>query len=198
MGTRNLTIVVQNQEVKVAQYGQWDGYPEGQGMTILNFLKNPSKLKELKQTLPKVRFQNEGDIRIQSEFMNSIGSKDGWMNVEQAKKMNKEYPLHHRDVGGEILEDLLEFKELPEIVLIDSYAFAADSLWCEWAYVVDLDKNIFEIYHGLNQSKLSSEDRFYSLTDTESNYFPVKIIQSFSLENLPEDEEFILLCRHRF
>lgn len=31
MGTRNLTCVVLDGEFKVAQYGQWDGYPEGSG-----------------------------------------------------------------------------------------------------------------------------------------------------------------------
>ena len=38
MGTRNLTCVFVNGEYKVAQYCQWDGYPSGQGLTILNFL----------------------------------------------------------------------------------------------------------------------------------------------------------------
>lgn len=31
MGTRNLTAVYIDGEYKVAQYGQWDGYPEGPG-----------------------------------------------------------------------------------------------------------------------------------------------------------------------
>ena len=40
MGTRNLTLVKDKEgKTKVAQYGQWDGYPEGQGSTILNFIK---------------------------------------------------------------------------------------------------------------------------------------------------------------
>ena len=38
MGTRNLTTVIKNSETKVAQYGQWDGYPGGQGLTALKFL----------------------------------------------------------------------------------------------------------------------------------------------------------------
>ena len=38
MGTRNLTVVFMDGEYKVAQYGQWDGYPEGQGITCFNFL----------------------------------------------------------------------------------------------------------------------------------------------------------------
>ena len=29
MGTRSLVIAIKNKEVKLAQYGQFDGYPEG-------------------------------------------------------------------------------------------------------------------------------------------------------------------------
>jgi hypothetical protein len=39
MGTRNATIVIKDNKTKVAQYGQWDGYPSGQGVTALNFLR---------------------------------------------------------------------------------------------------------------------------------------------------------------
>lgn len=38
MGTRNLTCVVKNNKYVVAQYGQWDGYPTGQGQTIVEFI----------------------------------------------------------------------------------------------------------------------------------------------------------------
>ena len=36
MGTRGLTKVIDKDGItKVAQYGQWDHYPEGQGVKIL-------------------------------------------------------------------------------------------------------------------------------------------------------------------
>ena len=36
MGTRHLVAVIHKDEYKVAQYGQWDGYPSGQGDTVLD------------------------------------------------------------------------------------------------------------------------------------------------------------------
>ena len=38
MGTRHLIIVKSEGKTKVAQYGQWDGYPTGQGKDIAIFL----------------------------------------------------------------------------------------------------------------------------------------------------------------
>ena len=34
MGTRNLTIIVEDNKHKVAQYCQWDGYPEGREVEL--------------------------------------------------------------------------------------------------------------------------------------------------------------------
>lgn len=198
MGTRNLTIVVYNQEVKVAQYGQWDGYPEGQGITLLSFLKDTSKVETLKQVLPKVRFQTKKDLKEQATFLKSIGCKNGWMNTEQAEQFKEHYPLNHRDLGGDILESLLKFKELPELVVVNSYQFAADSLFCEWAYVVDLDQNTFEVYKGPNDLGISEEDRFFSLYQEGDDYYPVQLVESFPLENLPLKQEFLLRCKRSF
>ena len=48
MGTRNLTAVYIDGEYKVAQYGQWDGYPEGQGLTALHFLRDEMDAEKFK------------------------------------------------------------------------------------------------------------------------------------------------------
>ena len=51
MGTRNLTGVYLDGQYKVAQYGQWDGYPEGQGITVLTFLRDKMDLELFKEAL---------------------------------------------------------------------------------------------------------------------------------------------------
>ena len=57
MGTRNLTMVISNGETKVAQYGQWDGYPSGNGVIVLEFLTS-TNLDDFKKKLSKVKFMN--------------------------------------------------------------------------------------------------------------------------------------------
>jgi len=61
MGTLNLTAVMMDGEYKIAQYGQWDGYPEGQGKTILEFLNGNGNIERLKTALAKVRFLDDRD-----------------------------------------------------------------------------------------------------------------------------------------
>ena len=55
MGTRNLTMVQLNNEIKIAQYGQWDGYLEGAGATIFDFLKNLIRNKNIEKFKENVR-----------------------------------------------------------------------------------------------------------------------------------------------
>lgn len=36
--------------------------------------------------------------------------------------------------------------------MIDSQEFLADSLFCEWAYIMNLDDQQFEVYRGFNKN----------------------------------------------
>ena len=88
-------------------------------------------------------------------------------NIDEAKKDNprfswqKFYPELSRDTGGDILK-LIMFKNKTK--LKNSLNFAADSFFCEWAYVIDLDKNTYEVYKGFNKEPLDESERFYFLT----------------------------------
>lgn len=202
MGTRNLTMVIANGETKVAQYGQWDGYPEGQGAVALNFLIN-NDLVEFKHKLNSVQFITGSKQKEIDSWLKSIGCENGWMNMDQADQYKKRYPLLSRDNGADILEMIME-SDADINWVSDSSEFAGDSLFCEWAYVIDLDKNTFEVYQGFNNTPLTIEDRFYYLTPEadkenqrrkdyggDSMYYPVKMIKSYNLNDLPLEAEFV-------
>lgn len=190
MGTRNLTMVISNKETKVAQYGQWDGYPSGQGATALEFLHNMNVL-EFQEKLKKVKFINEEKQKEIDTWLKSIGCENGWMNMDQSAQYQRMYPLLTRDNGAKVLQ-LISDSVDDEIWLHDETNFAADSLFCEWAYVIDLDKGYFEVYEGFQKKPLGKTQRFkYLEGNGESEYYPIRMVKKYDLDELPTMEKFL-------
>ena len=107
------------------------------------------------------------------------------------------YPELSRDTAANILNMVYESEN--GLKLRDNIEFAADSLFCEWAYVIDLDKGTFEVYQGFNQEPLEPTDRFYGLKpepgrlQSTETYYPVRKIAEYRFTELPSDEEFCKL-----
>lgn len=175
MGTRNLTCVVKDGDYKVAQYGQWDGYPEGQGATILEFLSSGLDRKLFESRLDDCVF-------ITDEQIEKLWSKG-------VKQFGTMYPELSRDTGAEILS--LIQKSTAPVWLSNGIEFAKDGLFCEWCYVIDLDKNTFEVYEGFGKTSMSEDERFYADKVDGSGYFPVHHVVSFCLDDLPTLGEFV-------
>jgi hypothetical protein len=174
MGTRNLTAVMIDGEYKIAQYGQWDGYPSGQGVTALEFLRE-TDLDKFKEACRNTRFLTEKEC-------DEIDEKYG-------TEWKKHYPQLSRDNGADILG--IVFSGVTE--LQNKIGFAGDSLFCEYAYVVDLDAGTFEIYEGFNKDPIT-EGRFVSGApelEKSGEYEPVKLIKTYQLNDLPNKDDFL-------
>lgn len=169
MGTRNLTMVISNGKTKVAQYGQWDGYPSGQGVTALKFLRE-TNMVEFQKKVNECSFLTEGEFDAIDD--------NNWKET---------HPQLSRDHGAKILQLVMNGTNK----LKDSSAFAGDSLFCEWGYVVDLDKQTFEVYEGFNHELLTEKDRFFSMQKQDSNYKPITLVASYDLSALPTEEQFL-------
>lgn len=173
MGTRNITMVFHEGSYKVAQYGQWDGDPGGQGLTALLFLLQEGAREKLIAGLSRLAVPTEADIE-------KINETPNWAQT---------YPSLSRDTGAEILALIAE-SQGPLFISLD-LKFPGDSLFCEWGYVIDLDKSTFEIYEGFNQDHpLGEGDRFVNLTKRDS-YYPIRLIKSYDLVTLPTKDEFL-------
>lgn len=197
MGTRHLTVVVVGGEHKVAQYGQWDGYPDGAGTTILAALKraHAEDFEDFREKVRSTRFISDEEVQRRWKEAGADGS--GMVSMEVSDAMKSKYPQLQRDMGYAVVDHLIDSP--PGLELTDSISFVADSLFCEYAYVVDLDTNTFEVYKGFNQTPLDASDRFASYFSAEGQehrnpddlYHPVRLWQSFDLSNLPEEEDFL-------
>lgn len=177
MSTRNLTMVILDGKYKVSQYGQYDGYPSHTGLNILKFLRlvNLDKFKEKLTKLEYLVSDEEYDIYV--------------------KRYNKdkiEFPIGlNRTLGYKVLEHIND--DTIELIILD-LEFASYSLHCEYGYVIDLDNNQFEIYYGFNQTPLNENDRFFSLQTETHEFYPIKKVLSYDLNNLPSDKNFLEEC----
>jgi hypothetical protein len=176
MGTRGLTKVIYQKETRIAQYGQWDHYPSGQGVTISNFLRervNTGTLNDFKESTMRCRFIGEGSRKEKemNEFLKKIGCDGGWMTMAQAEKYKEKYPQISRDLGGKILEFVYNQKGSGLIYLYDQSEFLNDKVFCEWAYIIDLDKETLDVMSGY------------------------EVVKSFNINELPMTEtQFVEMC----
>jgi hypothetical protein len=184
LGTRNLTVVILDGDFKIAQYGQWDGYPTGQGVTVLEFLSNFERAA-FEKKLRAASFLTDDEIE-------AINADPLW---------KEKYPYLSRDAGAEILSMVLNAPD--GIKLLDKRSFAGDSLFCEWAYIIDLDAGQLEVYRGFNHSPLDASERFAHLpsytTDygERNTYYPIRKIKSYPLYDLPSVEKMDAECSPR-
>ena len=120
MGTRNLTVVIKDNKIKLSQYGQWDGYFSCTGVKFLEFVKKNLQAKtkeELKYRLEKFgeKIDVLEDVDVNS-FESFIGISDKYGINPNTNSSNYAIPLRvllpqfSRDTGVEILDviNLLE------------------------------------------------------------------------------------------
>lgn len=123
MGTRHLqSVITKEGELKIQLYGQWDGYPSGQGVEILNYLRT-GDLNKYQENLKNIPQINEAQIK----------------EVEADEYWKKTYPYLSRDCGSDVhqmIEDgIVKFTHLMDMKEAEE--------WCEGFYVIDFSKNIF-------------------------------------------------------
>lgn len=190
MGTRGLTAVMFGGEYRIAQYGQWDHYPGGQGIVALDFcrtwLTDPVKESQFVSNMMACRWISIEEIRQTYRDVGADGS--GLVTLKQAEAFLQIYPLINRDLGADVL---FIIAERGPGALQNSIEFAGDSLFCEYAYVIDLDKRTFEVYRGFNEQPLDESERFAKIARTKNNYHQVRHVATFSLDNLPSNSVFL-------
>ena len=148
MGTRHRQAVINKAgELKIQQYGQWDGYPEGQGRGILSYLRN-GNLDKYQEELDKVNLITEEQVK-------SVEDDENW-------RIN--YPYMSRDCGSDI-HQMVEDGSVKFVAHIDE---DEAKKFCEGFYTIDFQKGLFitEYYSRKVELKLDSlptEDEYVEM-----------------------------------
>jgi hypothetical protein len=191
MGTRNLTCVRINGEYRLAQYGQWDGAPHGQGQVALEFLRKMDESRFLEK-LAAARFV--GRDTLDRWYADAGADHPTMVSFEVYYRVAKDHPVINRDLGAKVLE-LIETSEAP-LELYNDIDFAADgSGLCEWAYLIDFDRRTFEVYRPacLRPDKNTPHAGLPLPKPNEDGerYCFMQRVAEFSLDKLPSTEVFL-------
>lgn len=208
MGTRGfITFVVDG--VEKTAYQQFDSYPAGLGLTVLEWLRdevhlnNPTnrtrlwraahdlRVVEGAERLTKATPVTPADVERLAEWTD-LNVDQGRRVVESGEKLPTWYQLLRGTQGlpGEILR---------AGVVENAAKFPRDSLFAEWGYVIDLDDNDLEVYQGF-QEEPHSVGRFAArgpvndepaFQHRSSVYYPCKRVAAWPLDELPTNDEFI-------
>lgn len=194
MGTRNLICVIQGNEFKVSKYNQWDGYPEGVGADICEWITDEYDSDRFKAGLKNCYEIDEDALKqLWVDAGMEPDNTDGFVDMSVSEKFAKSNPQLGRDMSTPIL-DLIMHSDGP-LPFKNDLDFANDSLFCEWLYVLNIDTETLEVYTGFNRTEVT-EGRFTGPVN-DDGYAPVRLVAEFDFYDLPEKADFVAICEER-
>lgn len=147
MGTPHYQKVYDTQGIlRVAQYGQWDGYPSGQGVAILNFLRSVRDTSYLRH-LESLEWMQEAD----------------WKAIEGYEDWVTKYPHLNRDCGS----DIHWLITMGKVQKVDMTEQAEADKWCDGFYTIDFENRTFiaefrGVMNSYDLESLPSDKQFIS------------------------------------
>lgn len=188
MGTRGaMGFVLDGQDF--ITYNHFDSYPDGLGCDVLEAIKKASGkigLDEIKKNIKSLKMiedselkPSDEDIQNYSDYANLAVGAQGIGN----KEIHTWYQLLRRAQGKIYL-----YMDGTISHMISSNNFIKDSLFCEYAYLINLDTDKFEYYVGF-QKEPDIKNRYGQ--EDDRGYYPCKLVHEFDLSDLPSKSDFL-------
>lgn len=174
MGTRGAIGFRIGGQDKVT-YNHFDSYPDVLGKRVLECIRDvhPAKMPPpvfAIKLVPKESTPTKDEIKLYKKFHDagvSTGSSTEWYSLLRGAQ---------GDLDAYLRKDLC--------IMVDSAAFLADSLFCEYAYIVNLDDGVLEFYTGFNK-KPNGKGRYAKLqTKPDDEYYGVQLMRTWPLVTL--------------
>lgn len=123
-------------------YNHFDSYPSSLGKKVVEFCRGVLDWEAVKTLVREIRLVQEGSKPTEEDRELARALKLVRTNV--GDQSEDDYYCLLREAQGKI------GAYLATGFMIDSRMFMADSLFCEYAYVVNLDDEVLEFYKGFN------------------------------------------------
>ena len=178
MGTRGLWAIRKGGKDKAA-YNHFDSYPEGLGDDVISFIKRMSvkKLNDLFDLIVTV----DDDTRPTKEQI-AICKRNGWFDGMVASGSDHDWYCLLRNLQGDFDNYEKAQQEASPIFMIQSIDFILNSLFCEYAYIINLDNLTLEYYVGYQ--KEPQKGNRYGVKPDEDGYYPCKLVKAYDLAEI--------------
>jgi len=143
MSTRGAIGFYRNGEHKVT-YNHSDSYPDGLGKKMLEYL-NEFSIEELNNHFNSIELVNENEVPTAEQIERCEQSCSVDLDVGE-QTVDDWYCLLQNAQGDLSCYSAIGF-------MINNKAFLHDGLFCEYAYIINLDDNTLEFYEGYQKSK---------------------------------------------
>lgn len=166
-------------------YNHSDGDPTGLGYEFLEALTSFTLTQDIEYLRSKIEnitlIQRNNHVFSGNELLSIIDRID---SLGIANDLKNKYTSNSEVLAENILYftqgqlDAIIDREFSIPYMLDSKTFLYDSLFCEWAYIVNLDEQVIEFYKGFNKNP-NSNGRYASLNADYKNpneYFGVALM----------------------
>lgn len=167
MGTRGCYGFRKNGIDKLT-YNHFDSYPDCLGYDVVQFCKETS-IEEMNKIFDRIILVEEDS----KPTVEQIAECMKYYNGDVSTRTPEDWYCLLREAQG----DLNVYKNGLKY-MIDNHDFIKDSLFCEYAYIINLDTNDLEFWVGF-QHEPDTNNRYG--TEQDDGYYPCKMLACYPL-----------------
>lgn len=186
MSTRGLYGIRKN-GVDKCTYNHCDSYPSGLGYDIVKFCAQNS-IEDLARLFDNIELVDEDSTPTQSQIDECI--KDGYTDFCVASQSTTDWYCLLRNLQGNFVAYQRCLNQNSKVYMTDGIDFIKDSLFCEYAYIINLDDEVLEFYEGFQ--KFPQIDNRYGV-NSDRDYYPCKLSLTIPLDELDDVNKVVKL-----
>lgn len=179
MSTRGLYGVRKN-GVDKCTYNHFDSYPSGLGSGVVSFCANNS-VENLNKFFDNIVLVLENSIPTEAQIEEC--QKAGYVDLSVSTQSTTDWYCLLRNLQGNFEEYQTCIDEDNKIYMTDGVDFIKDSLFCEYAYIINLDDEVLEFYEGF-QKEPQADNRYG--TKEDRGYYPCKLVLTIPLDEIDD------------
>lgn len=178
MSTRGL-YAIRKGGVDKGTYNHSNSYPDGLGRDIIEFCKLHT-IEELNTFYLLTNLINSDNMPTPEQI--KICKDNGYANFSVSTGKEDDWYCLLRNLMGNFNAYSRAIDNNQQIFMEDGIDFIKDSLFCEYAYIINLDNETLEFYLGF-QNQADPSNR-YGKEPNDSGYYPCKLVMTTNLTDL--------------